>query len=64
MRAMLGITIAVPVAVAFCLAYLFMLGLEVARDATASRRAPHGQSEQYTWRVPLLERAPPIFRES
>ena len=38
MRMMLGIMISIPVAIAFCLVYLLMVGLEAWRDAAVSRQ--------------------------
>lgn len=43
MRVILGIAIALPIAAAFCLAFLTMLALEAWHDATLS---PHGVSTQ------------------
>ncbi|HEV2270086.1 MAG TPA: hypothetical protein VGR92_11545 [Steroidobacteraceae bacterium] len=53
MRAMLGITIALPVAAAFCLVYLTMLALEALRDVTFSQHGARGVSSQHEgWTSP------------
>ena len=47
MRVLLGIAIALPVAAAFCFAYLTMLALEALRDATHSRHGAKGVASQH-----------------
>jgi hypothetical protein len=46
MRTMLGIAIALPIAAAFCLAYLAILALETVRDATRAHRRASSLSPQ------------------
>lgn len=53
MRTMLGIAIALPIAAAFCLAYLTMLALETLCDAThAHRRARSHSPQSAQWTGP------------
>lgn len=46
MRVMLGTAIALPIAAAFCLAYLTLLALEALRDVTLSHQGGRSGSPQ------------------
>lgn len=56
-RALVGGTIAVPVAAAFCAAYLITLGLETVRDAAAAHRVARHKQLTGETRLGLIAKA-------